>query len=85
MVVAGAIELGRVAAPLSLVDEATLGAPLALGSRVRHGEPRTQCATLTAAGELGLAAFTGRAARADPRRDRDAPRVDRVPSAVGRW
>lgn len=38
--VAGGIELGRVVAPLSLVDEATLGAPLAVGGRVRHGEGR---------------------------------------------
>jgi hypothetical protein len=38
--VAGGIELGRVVAPLCLVDEATLGAPLALGGRVRHGEGR---------------------------------------------
>lgn len=35
--VAGAIELGRSVAPLCLVDEATLGAPLALEGRVRHG------------------------------------------------
>ena len=59
MVVAGAMELGRVAAPLCLVDEATLGAPLGLASRVRHGEGRLQCATLTPVGELGLASFTG--------------------------
>lgn len=36
--VAGGIELGRACAPLCLVDEATLGIPLALGGRVRHGE-----------------------------------------------
>jgi len=35
-VVAGALELGRVAAPLCLVDEATLGAPLAVAGRARH-------------------------------------------------
>ena len=35
--VAGGIELGRAVAPLFLVDEATLGAPLAIGGRVRHG------------------------------------------------
>lgn len=38
--VAGGIELGRAVAPLCLVDEATLGAPLALGGRVRHGAGR---------------------------------------------
>lgn len=38
--VAGGIELGRAVAPLCLVDDATLGAPLAIGGRVRHGEGR---------------------------------------------
>ena len=38
--VAGGIELGRAVAPLSLVDEPTLGVPLAIGGRVRHGEGR---------------------------------------------
>ena len=38
--VAGGIELGRAVAPLCLVDEATLGAPLAVGGRVRHGAGR---------------------------------------------
>ena len=40
--VAGGIELGRAVAPLCLVDEATLGAPLAVGGRVRHGEGRVE-------------------------------------------
>lgn len=35
--VSGGIELGRAVAPLCLVDEATLGAPLAVAGRVRHG------------------------------------------------
>jgi hypothetical protein len=38
--VAGGFELGRAVAPLCLVDEATLGAPLAVAGRVRHGEGR---------------------------------------------
>jgi hypothetical protein len=38
--VAGGIELGRAVAPLCLVDEATLGAPLAVCGRVRHGQGR---------------------------------------------
>ena len=42
--VAGALELGRAVAPLHLVDEATLGAPLAVGSRVRHGRVRAALA-----------------------------------------
>lgn len=44
--VAGAIELGRAVAPVCLVDEATLGAPLAVGSRVRHGEGATRAARI---------------------------------------
>lgn len=36
--VAGGIELGRAVAPLCLVDEATLGVPLAVAGRIRHGE-----------------------------------------------
>ena len=40
--VAGGIELGRAVAPLCLVDEATLGAPLAVGGRVRHGAGRVE-------------------------------------------
>ena len=38
--VAGGFELGRAVAPLCLVDEATLGMPLAIDGRVRHGEGR---------------------------------------------
>ena len=43
-VVAGAIELGRALAPVSLLDEATLGAPLAIGGRIRHGAHAETCA-----------------------------------------
>jgi hypothetical protein len=39
--VAGGVELGRAVAPICLVDEATLGAPLAVGGRARHGEGAT--------------------------------------------
>ena len=35
--VAGGIELGRAAAPVSVLDEATLGAPLWIDGRARHG------------------------------------------------
>lgn len=38
MAVAGAIELGRAIAPVCLVDEATLGAVLAVDGRARHVE-----------------------------------------------
>jgi hypothetical protein len=44
VVVAGAIELGHAVAPVSLVDEATLGAPLAIAGRVRHGVGVETCA-----------------------------------------
>lgn len=59
--VAGGIELGRTVAPLSLVDQATLGLPLALGGRVRHGLGRAEGGerepTLDGAGTLrGVAA-----------------------------
>ena len=40
--VAGGIELGRAVAPLCLVEEATLGGPLGLDGRVRHGEGRVE-------------------------------------------
>ena len=40
--VAGGFELGRAVAPLCLLDEATLGTPLAVGGRVRHGAGRVE-------------------------------------------
>ena len=52
--VAGAVELGRAVAPLHLVDEATLGAPLAVGSRVRHGAGRSEAAFALPGGGLAL-------------------------------
>ena len=64
MAVAGAIELGRAVAPLCLVDEATLGAPLGLGSRVRHGSGRVGLRDVVARPECS--AF---AAFADARRE----------------
>jgi len=53
--VAGGVELGRAVAPLSLLDEATLGAPLRVGDRARHGEDRVagmREATLDGVGTL---------------------------------
>jgi hypothetical protein len=52
--VAGALELGRAVAPLHLVDEATLGAPLAAGGRVRHGVGRPAAAFASSGGGLAL-------------------------------
>jgi hypothetical protein len=48
--VAGGVELGRAIAPLCLVDEATLGAPLAVDGRVRHGEGAREAALVSATG-----------------------------------
>jgi hypothetical protein len=52
--VAGGLELGRAVAPLHLVDEATLGAPLAVGGRVRHGAGRPVAAFASRVGGLAL-------------------------------
>ena len=73
--VAGGIELGRAVAPLCLVDDATLGGPLAIDGRVRHGEGRVEGGerepTLDGTGTLrGVAAV----AAPDPER---LPRVGR--------
>ena len=54
--VSGALELGRAVAPLHLVDEATLGAPLAVDGRVRHG--RTAAALTLPNGGLALTKIT---------------------------
>jgi alkylation response protein AidB-like acyl-CoA dehydrogenase len=54
--VAGGIELGRTAAPLSLVDEATLGAPLWVDGRARHGRGAAVLAVPRAGSGLARAA-----------------------------
>jgi Acyl-CoA dehydrogenase, C-terminal domain len=54
--VAGAAELGAVAAPLHVIDEATLGAPLAVAGRVRHGAGRSLFAAPTRGCGLELVA-----------------------------
>ena len=60
--VAGGVELGRAVAPLCLVDEVTLGVPLAVDGRVRHGEGRVEGGehepTLDGAGTLRGVATT---------------------------
>jgi len=53
--VAGGIELGRAVAPLHLVDEAALGAPLGVNGRVRHAEGRASAAWARAGVGLLLA------------------------------
>jgi Acyl-CoA dehydrogenase, C-terminal domain len=70
--VAGAIELGSVAAPVHLVDEPTLGAPLAVGGRVRHGADRLRCASPVAG--WGLELQTVEADRLEPTLDSSGTR-----------
>ena len=53
-VVAGGIELGRAAAPASLVDEPTLGAPLWVDGRARHARDSRSLAVPERGGGLGL-------------------------------
>jgi len=53
-VVAGGIELGRAAAPVCLVDEATLGAPLWVDGRARHAREAASLAVPLSGGGLGL-------------------------------
>lgn len=53
-VVAGGIELGRAAAPVSLVDEATLGAPLWVDGRARHARDAASVAVPMPGGGLAL-------------------------------
>jgi Acyl-CoA dehydrogenase, C-terminal domain len=67
-VVAGGIELGRVAAPLSVVDEATLGAPLWVEGRARHGRDAPSLAVPRRGGGLGLGPPSSEA-RAEPTLD----------------
>ena len=52
--VAGGIELGRAAAPVSVVDEATLGAPLWVEGRARHARETASLAVPRRGGGLAL-------------------------------
>jgi hypothetical protein len=88
--VAGGLALGRAVAPVCLIDEATLGAPLAVDGRVRHGARAETCATPLPGCGLALGRPAGdrvreatldgtgtvRAALAD---------MERVPDADARW
>ena len=53
-VVAGGVELGRAAVPVSVVDEATLGAPLWVDGRARHGRDAASLAVPRRGGRLGI-------------------------------
>ena len=57
--VAGGIELGRACAPVCLLDEATLGAPLWTGGRARHGAHAAELAVPRPLGGLALAVPVG--------------------------
>ena len=72
--VAGAVELGRALAPLHLVDEATLGAPLAIGGRIRLGAGRPEAAFAFRGGGLAFGGDRHRNARGVARRSWDAHR-----------
>jgi hypothetical protein len=63
--VAGGIELGRAAAPICLVDEVTLGAPLCIDGRVRHGRGAASFALPQPGGHLALGVSKGEI-RAEP-------------------
>ncbi len=52
--VAGGIELGRAAAPICLVDEATLGAPLCVEGRARHARHARSLALPVHGGGLAI-------------------------------
>src|SRR4249919_1006197 len=58
-IVAGGLELGRAVAPICLVDEATLGAPLALDGRIRHGLETEACAVPASGWSLAFARPAG--------------------------
>ena len=66
--VAGGIELGRAAAPVSLVDEVTLGAPLWIEGRARHGRTANSLALPEHRGGLVLGPPAGEA-RPEPTLD----------------
>jgi hypothetical protein len=67
-VVAGAIELGRAAVPVCLLDEQTLGAPLYVDGRARHGRGSASVAVARHPGGLALAAPVSEG-RAEPTLD----------------
>jgi hypothetical protein len=88
-VVAGGIELGRAAAPTCVIDEATLGAPLSMGRRVRHGSGATACAVARPGWGLAIAPIEQHA----PERTLDGTgtvvaslgSAEPVPGADARW
>jgi hypothetical protein len=88
-VVAGGLELGRAAAPACLVDEATLGAPLSIGRRVRHGSGGAVCAAAQPGWGLAIASIE----KHEPERTIDGTgtvvaflgSAEPIPGADARW
>ena len=76
-VVAGAFELGRAVAPVCLLDEATLGAPLAIGGRATRSGGRGPAPCLSPVGARSRATRWRPITRADARRDGHGPRFSR--------
>lgn len=89
-VVAGALELGRTITPICTVDEATLGAPLSLDGRIRHGTGRVTCVVPLAAWGLALAEPAGERMREKTLDSSGTVRatlgkLDRLEDADARW
>jgi len=78
--VAGGLELGRALAPVCLIDEVTLGAPLSIGGRARHGHRSRSLAVPLRRTGLALATPSS-LARAEPTLDGSG--TVRVESAIG--
>jgi Acyl-CoA dehydrogenase, C-terminal domain len=79
-IAAGGFELGRSVAPICLIDEATLGAPLAVEGRARHGL-RARSLALPLQGN-GLALGTP-SSEARPELSLDGSGTVRVDAAIG--
>lgn len=67
--IAGAVELGRAVAPLCLLDEATLGAPLGVGERARHAAGSSVVAVPVGASGVALHAVDVAAGTREPTLD----------------
>lgn len=67
--VAGGLELGRALAPLCLLDEVTLGAPLAVDGRARHARAGAAVAVVTDGGMLVWTSPLGEGLEREPTLD----------------
>lgn len=78
--VAGGLELGRAVAPACLIDEVTLGAPLAAAGRARHGRHARSLALPLRRNGLALGAPSS---EARPELSLDGSGTVRVDAAIG--